>query len=208
MGEIKERFDQIISSQIDALKNNVEFHYRLFNEFFATVKQDSDFKVVETFPEAKSCYVGFLFTYKDFEDYICEVIYNPGQANVRLRLCIIAKKDGMDFNYFAPTLNGEILKYYWINEFREGQTEESRLKEAITFTKETIEEHHKTKIRQEHDYLTDQEFRVKVQKLMHPTDDYLFVDPITCEQGNLWFYNKLVEKIKAHPKIWKWFFTV
>ena len=206
MDEIKERFDQIISSQIDALKNNVEFHYRLFNEFFATVKQDSDFKVVETFPEAKSCYVGFLFTYKDFEDYICEVIYNPGQANVRL--CIIAKKDGMDFNYFAPTLNGDILKYYWINEFREGQTQETRIKEAITFTKETIEEDHKIKIRQEHDYLTDQEFRVKVQDLMHPTDDYLFVDPITCEQANLWFYNKLVEKIKAHPKIWKWFFTV
>ena len=206
MDEIKERFNQIISSQIDVLKNNVEFHYQLFNAFFAAIKQDSDFKVVEFFPEVNSCYVGFLFTYKDFEDYLCEVIYNPGQENIKL--CIMAKKDGIDFNYFAPSLNSNILKYYWIDEFCEGQTQETRIKEAITFTKETIEEHHKTKIRQERDYLTDQEFRVKVQDLMHPTDDYLFVDPITCEQANLWFYKKLVEKIKAHPKIWKWFFTV
>ena len=68
MDEIKERFDQIISSQIDVLKNNVEFHYQLFNAFFAAIKQDSDFKVVETYPEAKSCYVGFLFTYKIIYD--------------------------------------------------------------------------------------------------------------------------------------------
>lgn len=206
MSEVKEKFDQIIASQIDTLKKNVEFQYELFNSFFAIINANSDFKIIEQFPEVKSCYVGFLFTYKDFKDYLCEVIYNPGQDGVRLR--IIAKKDNKELDYFAPAFNGEILKYYWLDEFHEGETQETKFEKAITFIKETIEEHHKMKIRQEHDYLTDQEFRVKVQDLMHPTDDYLFVDPITCEQANLWFYNKLVEKIKAHPKIWKWFFTV
>ena len=58
-------------------------------------------------------------------------------------------------------------------------------------------------------YMTAEEFTDKVQDLMHPDkDSYLFVDPISCEQANKWFYDKLVEKIKAHPKIWKWFFTV
>lgn len=206
MSEVKEKFDQIIASQIDTLKKNVEFQYSQFNAFFTMIKSDSDFKIIETFDKAGFCYVGFIFTYKDFKNYLCDVIYNPGQGNIRLR--IICKKDDKEFDYFSTNLNGEVLKYYWLHEFYEGETQETKFEKAITFIKETIEEDYKVKTRQEHDYLTDQEFRVKVQDLMHPADDYLFVDPITCEQANLWFYNKLVEKINAHPKIWKWFFTV
>ena len=41
------------------------------------------------------------------------------------------------------------------------------------------------------DYLTDHEFRVKMQELLHPDDgSYLFVDPISCDQANLWFYEE------------------
>ena len=92
--------------------------------------------------------------------------------------------------------------------FCEGENQAKKFAKAVNFIKDAIETHHKAMIRQKN-YLTDHEFRVKMQELMHPDDgSYLFVDPISCDQANLWFYERFKQKIESHPHIWKWFFEL
>jgi hypothetical protein len=101
----------------------------------------------------------------------------------------------------------DVIKYLYIDD--EYESIDATIKRKIKFIKDAIEDHHAFIVKQNVEHaMTAETFANKVQDLMHPSDDYLFVDPISGEQANMWFYNKLVEKIKAHPLLWKWFFTV
>ena len=100
----------------------------------------------------------------------------------------------------------DVIKYLYLEDKNSILDDIQR---KIKFIKESIEDHHDFIVKQKVEHaMTAETFTNKVQDLMHPSDDYLFVDPISGEQANMWFYNKLVEKIKAHPLLWKWFFTV
>lgn len=196
-------FDKVVETAISSMQDRIKFRYSQFNEFLELIKNDSDYNTLE-YVDGNSLMC--IFRYKDFNDYRCCLEFCPGREV--LRVDVIVKKDDKEFDYNTAWLNGEQIKYIGLDDFCEGENQEEKFANAVNFIKEAIEEHHKAILRQKN-YLTDLEFRVKMQDLMHPDDgSYLFVDPITCEQANLWFYEKFKQKIESHPHIWKWFFEL
>ena len=196
-------FDKVVETAINSMQDRIKFRYSQFNEFLELIKNDSDYNTLE-YIDGNSLMC--IFRYKDFNDYRCCLEFCPGQEV--LRVDVIVKKDDKEFDYNLAWLNGEQIKYIELDDFCEGENQEEKFVRAVNFIKEAIEEHHKAILRQKN-YLTDLEFRVKMQDLMHPDDgSYLFVDPITCEQANLWFYEEFKKKIENHPHIWKWFFEL
>ena len=196
-------FDKVVETAINSMQDRIKFRYSQFNEFLELIKNDSDYNTLE-YVDGNS--LKCIFRYKDFNDYRCCLEFCPGREV--LRVDVIVKKDDKEFDYNTAWLNGEQIKYIGLDDFCEGENQEEKFANAVNFIKEAIEEHHKAILRQKN-YLTDLEFRVKMQDLMHPDDgSYLFVDPITCEQANLWFYEKFKQKIESHPHIWKWFFEL
>ena len=196
-------FDKVVESAINSMQDRIKFRYSQFNEFLELIKNDSDYNTLE-YIDGNSLMC--IFRYNDFNNYRCCLEFVP--SSEILRVDVIVKKDDKEFDYNTAWLNGEQIKYIGLDDFYEGEIQEEKFAKAVNFIKEAIEEHHKSILRQKN-YLTDLEFRVKMQDLMHPDDgSYLFVDPITCEQANLWFYEEFKKKIEAHPHIWKWFFEL
>lgn len=196
-------FDKVVEAAISSVQDRIKFRYSQFNDFLELIKNDSDYNTLE-YIDGNSLMC--IFRYKDFNDYRCCLEFCPGQEI--LRVDVIVKKDDKEFDYNLAWLNGEQIKYIGLDHFYEGEYQEEKFAKAVNFIKESIETHHKAMIRQK-DYLTDHEFRVKMQELLHPDDgSYLFVDPISCDQANLWFYEEFKKKIESHPHIWKWFFEL
>ncbi|MBO7714825.1 MAG: hypothetical protein J6S85_14705 [Methanobrevibacter sp.] len=196
-------FDKVVEAAISSVQDRIKFRYSQFNDFLELIKNDSDYNTLE-YIDGNSLMC--IFRYKDFNDYRCCLEFCPGQEI--LRVDVIVKKDDKEFDYNLAWLNGEQIKYIGLDHFYEGEYQEEKFAKAVNFIKESIETHHKAMIRQK-DYLTDHEFRVKMQELLHPDDgSYLFVDPISCDQANLWFYEEFKKKIENHPHIWKWFFEL
>lgn len=196
-------FDNVVESAISSVQDRIKFRYSQFNDFIKLIINDSDYNTLE-YIQGNSLMC--IFRYKDFNDYRCCLEFCPSQEI--LRVDVIVKKDDKEFDYNLAWLNGEQIKYIDLDYFCEGENQEERFARAVNFIKDAIETHHKAMIRQK-DYLTDHEFRVKMQELLHPDDGgYLFVDPISCDQANLWFYKEFKKKIESHPHIWKWFFEL
>ena len=203
MEQKDKNFDNFVESTINAVQDRIKFRYSQFNDFIELIKKDSDYNTLEY---VKDNSLMCIFRYKDFKDYRCSLVFVP--SHEVLHVDVIVKKDDKEFDYNLAWLNGDQVKYFGLDYFCEGENQDEKFAKVINFIKDAIETHHKATVRQK-DYLTDHEFRVKMQKLMHPDDgSYLFVDPITCEQANLWFYEEFKKRIENHPHLWKWFFQL
>ena len=198
-------YEELMKKVMADYKSTVDFRHSQFQTFIDMCKRDMDFTCFKYI--TRGSLIGYQISYKDYADYCLVVWFSPAQQSVKLH--VVADPDNKCFVGKDPTNGDNIIKYLDIAYLCEGDTVESRCKRIIEIAKEEIEDMRELAIKMKVDHcMTAEQFTEKVQDLMHPSDDYLFVDPISCDQANKWFYDKLVEKIEAHPRIWKWFFTV
>lgn len=206
MDKIQEGFNKFVSERIDKFRKVTEQRYDQYNKLYEMFKQDSNFNILDAYRAENYDSIGCIFSYKDFTDYRCVLIFEPTIDTIQLYI-IVKIDEHSDFDYNKPAFNGRLLKYIYLNDFYKDGDIKAKYEYATKFIDDVIVENYNLKTGKK-DYLTAAEFAEKVQELMHPGDSYLFEDPISCEQENFWFYNKLVEKIKKHPLLWKWFFSI
>jgi hypothetical protein len=204
----KQSFNKILREKIAITELELTKCCDMLNAFIMSVSCDFDFKGIENVKTNNA--VGYIFSYKDYSDFRIIVLLYTEHKNVQIR--VVADKEAKGYiekttDEIVSHASEDVIKYLYIDD--DYDSIDDVIKRKIKFIKETIEEHHDFIVKQKVEHaMTAETFANKVQDLMHPGDDYLFVDPISGEQANMWFYNKLIEKIKAHPLLWKWFFTV
>ena len=175
-----------------------------FDELAEMIKFDKDFTDVR-YSVVNGDTLQYEVTYKLYRNY--RFYFRFDVQYQRVELDVRADRTNKDFAD-SPG-NALCIKYFDLTGQDGNETFKSRAERLIKIAKERVDEEVERDAKRSKGYLTAEEFTNKVQDLMHPDkNSYLFVDPISGEQANKWFYDKLVEKIKAHPKIWKWFFTV
>lgn len=176
-----------------------------FDELAEMIKFDKDFTDVR-YSVVNGDTLQYEVTYKLYRNYRFYFRFDIEHQCVELDV----RNDRTKKEFAGPIDDALCIKYFNLSDYDDkDETFKSRAERLIKIAKERVDEEVERDNKRNKGYLTAEEFTEQVQDLMHPDkDSYLFVDPISCEQANMWFYNKLVEKIKAHPKIWKWFFTV
>ena len=199
-------YEKLMKKVMAYYKSTVDFRHNQFQTFIDMAKRDMEFTCFKYI--TRGDLLGYQITYKDYADYCLVVWFSPALKSVNLH--VVADPDNNCFAGKDPTNGDNVIKYFDLAWLGEGETVESRCERILKLAKEEIEDMRELAIKMKVDHcMTAEQFTEKVQDLMHPDNDsYLFVDPISSEQANKWFYDTLVEKIKAHPKIWKWFFTV
>ena len=176
-----------------------------FDEIAEMIKFDKDFTDVK-YSVINDDTLQYEVTYKLYRNYRFYFRFDVEHQCVELEVRVDnTKKEFAD----SPT-PAVCIKYFNLSDYDDkDETFKARAERLIKIAKERVDEEVERDNKRNKGYMTAEEFTEQVQDLMHPDkDSYLFVDPISCEQANKWFYDKLVEKIKAHPRIWKWFFTV
>lgn len=175
-----------------------------FDELAKMIKFDKDFTDVK-YSVIDDNTLQYEATYKTYRNYRFYFRFDVKHQQVVLDV----RNDRTNKDFAGSPSDALCIKYFELSSHEDrDETFKSRAERLIKIAKERVDEEVELDNKRNKGYLTAEEFTNKVQDLMHPSDDYLFVDPISCEQANKWFYDKLVEKIKAHPRIWKWFFTV
>jgi hypothetical protein len=176
-----------------------------FDELAEMIKFDKDFTDVR-YSVINDDTLQYEATYKLYRNYRFYFRFDIEHQCVELDV----RNDRTNKEFAGPTDDALCIKYFNLSDLDgNDETFKARAERLIKIAKERVDEEVERDNKRSKGYLTAEEFTDKVQDLMHPDkDSYLFVDPISGEQANKWFYDKLVEKIKAHPKIWKWFFTV
>lgn len=204
----KQSFNEVLRETMAITELELTKCYDMLNAFITSVSCDFDFRGIENIKTNNA--VGYIFSYKDYSDFRVIVLLYTEHKNVQIR--VVADKEAKGYiekstDEIVSHASEDVIKYLYIDD--EYEQIDATIKRKIKFIKDAIEDHHDFIVKQNVEHaMTAETFANKVQDLMHPSDDYLFVDPISGEQANMWFYNKLVEKIKAHPLLWKWFFTV
>lgn len=176
-----------------------------FDELAEMIKFDKDFTDVR-YSVINGDTLQYEVTYKTYRN--CRFYFRFDVEHQCVELDV--RNDRTNKEFAGPIDDAVCIKYFELSGHEDGdETFKARAERLIKIAKERVDEEVERDNKRSKGYLTAEEFTDKVQDLMHPDkDSYLFVDPISCEQANKWFYDKLVEKIKAHPKLWKWFFTV
>lgn len=204
----KQSFNEVLRETMAITELELTKCYDILNAFITSASRDFDFKGIENVKTNKA--VGYIFSYKDYSDFRVIVLLYTEYKNVQIRVVADKEAKGYIEKTSAEIVNHaseDVIKYLYFDDNYDSI--DTVIKRKIKFIKDAIEDHHDFIVKQKVEHaMTAETFANKVQDLMHPSDDYLFVDPISGEQANMWFYNKLVEKIKAHPLLWKWFFTV
>lgn len=204
----KQSFNEVLRETMAITELELTKCYDMLNAFITSVSCDFDFKGIENIKTNNA--VGYIFSYKDYSDFRVIVLLYTEHKNVQIR--VVADKEAKGYieksiDEIVSHASEDVIKYLYLDD--EYESIDAAIKRKIKFIKDAIEDHHDFIVKQNVEHaMTAETFANKIQDLMHPGDDYLFVDPISGEQANMWFYNKLVEKIKAHPLLWKWFFTV
>lgn len=204
-------YDTLLNDTIEAAKNETNKVYKLYDRLLTKIGTNNNF-TMKTIQHGKHNIIS-LFTLKDFTNYCMSANFQIDEKKISIK--IIVDETGLGFKEIDPiTVNDlSVIKYYWLHASDCDQSCEKideELKRIFDSIKESIEDHHKrvTRIKVDH-VLTGDEFAEKVQKLFHPDDGgYLFADPISWDQANYWFYDKIKKKIEEHPRIWKWFFKI
>lgn len=176
-----------------------------FDELVEMIKFDKDFTDVR-YSVVNGDTLQYEVTYKLYRNYRFYFRFDVKQRCVELDV----RYDRTKKDFAEPIKDTLCISIYELSDCDEGcETFKARAERLIKIAKERVDEEVERDNKRNKGYMTAEEFTEQVQDLMHPDKySYLFVDPISSEQANKWFYDKLVEKIKAHPKIWKWFFTV
>ena len=176
-----------------------------FDELAEMIKFDKDFTDVR-YSVINDDTLQYEVTYKLYRNYRFYFRFDVEHQCVELDV----RNDRTNKEFAGPIDDTLCIKYFEFSGHEsKDETFKARAERLIKIAKERVDEEVERDNKRNKGYMTAEEFTDKVQDLMHPDkDSYLFVYPISCEQANKWFYDKLVEKIKAHPKIWKWFFTV
>ena len=176
-----------------------------FDELVEMIKFDKDFTDVK-YSVVNGDTLQYEVTYKTYRNYRFYFRFAVKQRCVELDV----RYDRTKKDFAEPIKDTLCISIYELSDCDEGcETFKARAERLIKIAKERVDEEVERDNKRNKGYMTAEEFTEQVQDLMHPDKySYLFVDPISSEQANKWFYDKLVEKIKAHPKIWKWFFTV
>lgn len=203
----KQSFNKVLRETMAITELKMTKCYDMLDAFITSISCDFDFKCIENVKTKDA--VGYIFSYKDYSDFRVIVLLYTESKNVQIR--VVADKEAKGYiektsDEIIKRASEDVIKYLYLEDKNDILDDIQR---KIKFIKDSIEDHHDFIVKQKVEHvMTAETFTNKVQDLMHPSDDYLFVDPISGEQANMWFYNKLVEKIKAHPLLWKWFFTV
>ena len=204
-------YDTLLNDTIEAAKNETNKVYKLYDRLLAKVDANNDF-TMKTIQHGKHC-ITSLFTLKDFTNYCMAADFQIDEKRIRIK--IIVDESGLGFKEIDPLAADEksVIKYYWLHVSDCDQSCEKideELKRIFDSIKESIEDHHKRTTRMMVDHvLTGDEFDERGQVLLYPDDGgYLFADPISWEQANYWFYDKIKKNVEAHPLIWKWFFKI
>lgn len=198
-------YELIINKLITERRASLSVCRDQFDELTELIKFDKDFTDVR-YSVVNGDTLQYEVTYKLYRNYRFYFRFDVQYQRVELDV----RADRTNKEFADSPGSALCLKYFELSGHDEGdETFKSRAERLIKIAKERVDEEVERDNKRSKGYLTAEEFTDKVQDLMHPDkDSYLFVDPISGEQANKWFYDKLVEKIKAHPKIWKWFFTV
>lgn len=202
-------YDTLLNDTIEAAKNETNKVYKLYDRLLAKVDTNNDF-TMKTIQHGKHNIIS-LFTLKDFTNYCMVADFQIDHKQIAIK--IVVDESGLGFKEIDPIEADDklIIKYYWLYVSECDQPCEKidkRLDCIFDSIKENIEDHHKraTRIKVDH-VLTGDEFTAKVQELFHSVDDgYLFADPLSWDQANYWFYEKIKKRVEEHPRIWKWFF--
>lgn len=175
-----------------------------FDELAEMIKYDKDFTDIRY--SVKDNVLQYEATYKLYRNYRFYFRFDVERQCVKLEV----REDKTKKEFTGPIDDTWCIKYFELSNHDNGtETFKTRAERLINIAKERVDEQVEIDNKRSKGYLTAEEFTEKVQDLVHPDkNSYLFVDPISCDQTNKLFYDKLVEKIEAHPKIWKWFFTV
>lgn len=204
----KQSFNEVLRETMAIAELKLTKCYDKLNAFITSVSNDVDFKNIENVKTNDA--IGYIFSYKDYSDFRVIVLLYTENKNIQIRVVVDKEAKGYiekSSDEIIKCASEDVIQYLYIDD--EYESIDVAIQHKIKFIKDAIEVHHDFIVKQNVEHaMTSETFTNKVQNLMHPSDDYLFVDPIGGGQVNMWFYNKLVEKIKAHPKIWKWFFTV
>ena len=176
-----------------------------FDELAEMIKFDKDFTDVR-YSVINDDTLQYEATYKLYRNYRFYFRFDVEHQCVELDV----RNDRTNKEFAGSADDALCIKYFNLSDLDgNDETFKARAERLIKIAKERVDEEVERDNKRNKGYMTAEEFTDQVQDLMHPDkDSYLFVDPISGEQANKWFYDKLVEKIKAHPKIWKWFFTV
>lgn len=205
----KQSFNEVLRETMAIAELKLTKCYDKLNAFITSVSNDVDFKNIENVKTDDA--IGYIFSYKDYSDFRVIVLLYTEHKNIQIRVVVDKEAKGYiekSSDEIIKCASEDVIQYLYLDD-DEYESIDVAIQHKIKFIKCEIEIHHEFIVKQNVEHaMTSETFTNKVQKLMHPSDDYLFVDPIGGGQVNMWFYNKLVEKIKAHPKIWKWFFTV
>ena len=206
--QTKQSFNKVLRETMAVTELEMTKCYDMLDAFITSISCDFDFNGIANVKTNNA--VGYIFSYKDYSDYRIIALLYTECKNVQIRVVVDKEEKGYIEKTTAEIIDHaseNVIKYLYLDDNYDSF--DAVIKRKIKFIKEEIEDHHDFIVKQKVEHaMTAETFTNKVQDLMHPSDDYLFVDPISGEQANMWFYNKLVEKIKAHPLLWKWFFTV
>lgn len=204
----KQSFNTVLRETMAITELELTKYYDILDAFITSISCDFDFKGIENVKTNNA--VGYIFSYKDYSDFRVIALLYTECKNVQIRVVVDNEAKGYiekSSDEIIQRASQDVIKYLYLDD--EHESIDDAIKRKIKFIKDAIEDHHDFIVKQNVEHaMTAETFANKIQDLMHPSDDYLFVDPISGEQANMWFYNKLVEKIKAHPLLWKWFFTV
>ena len=197
-------YELIINKLITERRASLSVCRDQFDELAELIKFDKDFTDVR-YSVVNGDTLQYEVTYKLYRNY--RFYFRFDVQYQRVELDVRADRTNKDFAD-SPS-NALCIKYFELSGHNGDETFKSLAERLIKIAKERVDEEVERDNKRSKGYLTAEEFTEKIQDLMHPDkNSYLFVDPISCEQANMWFYETLVKKIKAHPKIWKWFFTV
>ncbi len=198
-------YEKILNKLITEQRAVLTTCHAQFDELAEMIKFDKDFTDVK-YSVIDDDTLQYEVTYKLYRNYRFYFRFDVEHQCVELDV----RNDRTNKEFAGPTDDALCIKYFNLSDLDgNDETFKARAERLIKIAKERVDEEVERDNKRSKGYLTAEEFTDKVQDLMHPDkDSYLFVDPISGEQANKWFYDKLVEKIKAHPKIWKWFFTV
>lgn len=207
MTELEAEYTDMVKASLDELKRKIDEVYESFHGFLEFLKNTRDITVIGPARTSTDSF-DFVFKINGFDNYASLVKYRVGVDYITVRTIVDPDAYGFvdsDLLHNPPVDN--IIKYGTLYRDKCEAENKKQFMDMLSRVRETVEEHRDFVIQEQVDHsMTPEVFTAKVQDLLDGNTPYVFTDSLSKEQAIWQYYNKLSEKAKRHPRIWKMFF--